>query len=243
MAFSRNITPTLWLVSGFVLIAGLAGYSGAFIHGAAASGDEPAASPASTTRPAGSSSTDRGSRSSRRRAKRNLIDPELVKDLEGGQTSARDAVEETVTRMRQVAERISSHRDIGSDTRRMQKEIVSGLDAMIEAAENAASSAKKNPNNKRKASRPQKDGRQQPQDRKSTPGTASRRGGGTTERGNKSIENKEPLDRSDLARSWGFLPEQEREALLQGLDESFMPKYREEIARYYRNLAIEAARE
>ncbi len=131
-----------------------------------------------------------------------------------------------------------------SEFRPLQKEIVSGLDAMIVAAENAASSAKKNPNNKRKASRPQKDGRQQQQqDRKSTPGTANRRGGGTTERGNKSIEKKEPLDRSDLARSWGFLPEQERETLLQGLDESFMPKYREEIARYYRNLAIEAARE
>ncbi len=179
----------------------------------------------------------------RRRSKRDLVDPELLEELSGGKSSAKDAVEETVSRMRQASQRIAADHDVGRETRRIQKEILSGLDAMIEAAERSAASSKQNPSARRKTARPRKDDRPQQQDRKSRAGSANRRGGGTTERGGQAIENKDRPDRTDLARRWGFLPEQEREALLQGLDESFMPKYRDEITRYYQNLAIEASRE
>ncbi len=46
-----------------------------------------------------------------------------------------------------------------------------------------------------------------------------------------------------MKEAWGHLPERLREQMLQGSSGEFLPKYREEIERYYQRLAEEEARE
>ena len=43
----------------------------------------------------------------------------------------------------------------------------------------------------------------------------------------------------EATRGWGFLPERDRDEIIQGFEETFMSKYREQIERYYRLLARE----
>ena len=49
-----------------------------------------------------------------------------------------------------------------------------------------------------------------------------------------------PSDRAEVRRGWGFLPQRDREAIVQGSNEEFHAKYREYIERYYRAIAERA---
>lgn len=174
-----------------------------------------------------------------------IVDADLVEELLGGRSTARDSVETTLLKMKQTAERLSDENDMGRKTLRMQKQILDGIDAMIETAEKTASSSQQKSKSRRASARPSKGTKKETtQGRKSAAKDSSKQGTGTQETDPKAADKKgTPSDRTDLARRWGFLPDQDRDEVMQGLDEAFMPKYREEITRYYRNLAIEAAKE
>src|SRR5262249_12461951 len=47
-------------------------------------------------------------------------------------------------------------------------------------------------------------------------------------------------ERPDGRRGWGFLPQRDREAIVQGSNEEFQPRYREYIEQYYRAIAERA---
>ena len=179
-----------------------------------------------------------------RRSRDDVVDEELVRDLFGGGSGARDDVDETLSRMKRSADRLADGYDTGDATQRIQSQILSGLDRMIAAAEKAATSPRPSPSSRRKMGQPRRGEtkKQRASEDPSAAGDANKKGGGTSEKRGVA-ESKKNGDRADLGRQWGFLPEQDREAVMQGMDESFMPRYREEIMRYYRNLPIEAARE
>ncbi len=179
-----------------------------------------------------------------RRSSDDVVDEELVRDLFGGGSGARDDVDETLSRMKRSADRLADGYDTGDATQRIQSQILAGLDRMIAAAEKSATTPKPSPSSRRKMGQPRRGEpkKQRASEDPSAAGNANRKGGGTSEKGG-GADSKKNGDRADLARQWGFLPEQDRESVMQGMDESFMPRYREEIMRYYRNLPIEAARE
>ena len=68
-------------------------------------------------------------------------------------------------------------------------------------------------------------------------------GGGAADGVAKAARRKAKPDKTDLARQWGFLPQHDRMEVSQGFDEEFLPRFHEQILRYYRDLAREAGEE
>lgn len=217
-------------VGSLIIVTGLAGATAWF----PAVGDDTPATV--TTRPAASSDE--------MVEPDDLIDPELVEQLSGGGTTARDSVESTLDQMKSAAIRLRDQYDAGPMTQRLQERAIAGIDQMITAAEQSASSPKQ-ASRRRSTAKPRRAEQKGEQSReKSTDGAANQKGGGTTEKSDGRVEKQaKDAERADLARRWGFLPEQDRDAVLEGFDEDFMPRYRDEILRYYRNLSVEASRE
>lgn len=179
------------------------------------------------------------------RPKGSKVDEELIHRLLGGQTSIVDAMERTLSRMEDASQGLLDRLDVGEETQRAQKDILTGINQLIEeASKNRPSSRDRSSSVRRRQERPE--GRSTPGDfqkaasqgkappaasRPTDPGQAGRR-----EKG------KGDADKSDLARGWGFLPQRDREEISQGFDEQFPAKYRERILEYYRQLAEEAKR-
>jgi hypothetical protein len=174
-----------------------------------------------------------------------VVDERLVRKLLGGESSALDTVETTLARMDEAAERLADRLDPSDDTQTIQKEILAGLDQMIQAAEQNRAGQSKNNQARRSAGR-RSSGRRpgragvKPGSAKSVP--AAKGGHGDADRGKRSQSSTDDGEKSDLARQWGFLPQRDRLEVAQGFDEEFLPKFREQIQRYYRRLAEEAQR-
>lgn len=196
--------------------------------------------PEPTTQPARKKPTRRMSR-----PVDDVIDFELVEELSGGRSSARDTVDVMLSKMKRATGLLRDQFDAGEETQLLQKNIVSGIEGMIDTAEKSALSGKPSGKKRKSSVRPPKAGQKpEKQEKKPASGGTGKKGGGAQEKSGKSVEKEgKEADKADLARRWGFLPEQDREALLQGFDENFMPKYRDEIMRYYRNLSVEAQAE
>lgn len=174
-----------------------------------------------------------------------VIDEDLVKKLLGGESSAVDAVESMLDNMERATQRLSEEHDAGNETQKIQSRIVAQLDDMIKQASQGggSQSGRKARQKGRRSARPQ-DARPGPP----RPGDGSKASPdapqiGPELRGDAEGEGAGPTDRMDLSRRWGFLPEQERAEVAQGFDESYLPRFREHIRRYYLRLAAEGQRE
>ncbi len=173
------------------------------------------------------------------------VDEELIRRLLGGQSSIVDAMEQTLSRMEDATQGLLDRLDVGEKTQRAQKDILSGINQLIEeASKNRPSSRDRSSSVRRRQDRPT--GRSTPGDSqkaasqgKSPPATSRPVDQGQAGRSEK---GKGDADKSDLSRGWGFLPQRDREEISQGFDEQFPAKYRERILEYYRHLAEEAKR-
>ncbi|MCG8403878.1 MAG: hypothetical protein MI923_01645 [Phycisphaerales bacterium] len=170
-----------------------------------------------------------------------VVDDQLVRKLLGGQSSARDTVEATLGHMEEAADRLTERLDPGKETQKIQEEILNGLDRLIEEAGKSRSAPDRHRRVRRKTDRPSKGQRRADgQKRSGTSGVAPVPQGPAGEDASKKGRNKGKPTKADLARQWGFLPERDRDEVIQGFDEKFLPKFREQIHDYYRNLAEEA---
>ncbi|MEK6643923.1 MAG: hypothetical protein AABZ08_08440 [Planctomycetota bacterium] len=170
---------------------------------------------------------------------RPAIDQELVKKLLGGESSTLDTVESTLAEMKAASARLAENHDVGPQTQQSQKRIVEGIDQLIEQARRNRASSSSQQTARRPAEPKAGDRKQQSSARKSDasdPGKTGKGGMGAPANDKKATATRAD-DKAELSRGWGYLPLRDRQEVSQGFDEQFMGKYREEIIRYYRDLA------
>lgn len=171
------------------------------------------------------------------------IDEQLVKKLLGGESSVLDTVQTTVADMDQAAKRLNDSADAGRQTQHLQKKIVDDIDQLIEQARRNRTGGSPSQANRRPPER-RTPGRRPGTDGKGTGSAARPATSDSSASGDSSKEasKQRPSDKAELSRGWGFLPQREREEISQGFDEKFHEKYRDEIIRYYQDLAKPSSR-
>ncbi len=171
------------------------------------------------------------------------VDDEVVRRLLGGESSAQDTVEETLSRMQEACDLLADRFETGDKTRGVQAQVVSSIDKLIEQAQKNSASGRAGSTTRR----PREKAGGRPSRRASTKGSdksaPNPQGGGAPAEGEGAGERRGLKSKSQMSRGWGYLPQREREEISQGFDEEFLPKYREHILKYYRRLAEEANRE
>lgn len=146
--------------------------------------------------------------------------------------AAREQLEQAVELMGDATDRLASATgDTGLPTQRLQEDILRRLDMVIDAAEQQQSSSSSGSSSSSSSS-------ESPTARQSQ--AAGQPSSGTNEaEGMPSDSTDAELDPDFLAEQadWGALPERTRDALLEGLSDSFSSLYRRLTERYYRRLA------
>ena len=162
---------------------------------------------------------------------------ELDRQLTGRQ--AQEALIQAVQEMGEVADRLEQLRDAGIVTQRLQQEIITKLDVLIESAENQQSGSSSSSN-----SQSQQQGQQQPGQQQSQQNQAQQGQSGTSGESMPPGRQGEQLNQNlDLSvAEWGNLPERLRQSLIQGQSDYFSDLSRRWTESYYRRLAEEASR-
>lgn len=172
-----------------------------------------------------------------------IVDPELVRRLLGGQSTSLDTVDETLAKLDRATELLTRQRDAGAKTQEAQREVIAGLDKLIEEARKNRAASRGGAKSKRR--REERSGQRQSSSRRASgsaaPHPTGEGEGGKAAQGPDADKKKQGRSvQGELTRGWGFLPQRDREEIAQGFDEQFMEKYREEIRQYYRTLAEQA---
>ena len=172
-----------------------------------------------------------------------VTDP-IVRRLEGG--SPEDTFESAVSLMDQVARRISERLDPGTETQRLQEDIVLRLDRVIAAARRQQHQGSSSESSSSDA-RPPDSG----SDSVSTPSSSSGQGTssgqlqsggsgsnpGLASPGSVGEVNAEEGVMQHRRSEWGNLPPRLRDELSEGLKERFSSTYRSLTEAYYQRLA------
>jgi len=216
------------------LVAALAGTGVAFAQMEIGSGLDlrlgAAAGPAETLPTAGKKSEVINPDAAKR-----LDDEELVQKLTGenaGPDSPAKMLKEVVDRMGTVA-RFLNAENPGADTQENERRIVARFDALIHMAQQQQPNTSPNP------------GPPNPSDsRRPNPSQQPSNGEGRTNAATKEMmrhgsATPTALSGADLAGKygWGNLPPKAREAVLNGIQERFVPTYEALIAKYYQDLS------
>ncbi len=171
-----------------------------------------------------------------------VLDEDLVRRLMGGETTAVDAVHDTLEQMDRAAEALARKLDPGRDTQTVQARIIEGIDRLIAQARKAGS--KRQRGSRRTRSRkgrprgkPVEDASKASDAARPQPAAAQRSGRGSAAGSEKDASSHQKTGTAGLARGWGFLPPRDRDEIVQGFSEEFLSKYRDMILRYYRLLA------
>lgn len=175
-----------------------------------------------------------------------LSDEELARRLQGRADATRDPFRRALDLMETSSHRLSDEYDTGEQTRTIQSDILKALDEAIRTASRPPTTGQRGGKGQTGESRSA--GRRSTQrpgesatGARGTPGDAAK-GGKTT--GSAPGESGSRLaDRAEVRRGWGYLPDRDREAIVQGVNEEFHPRYREQIEDYYRAIAEQAERE
>lgn len=171
------------------------------------------------------------------------VDPELVRRLLGGESSAVDTVEQTLSRMDEAKRLLTEDLNCDARTQDAQAEVLVGIDKLIEESRKSQVSSRGGSKFRRKReARP--DRRQSPEE--ATAGRAAPKSASGTEAGqapaggSAARSGDRRSDKAEFSRGWGFLPQRDRDEIAQGFDEEFISKYRDQIMDYYRRLAEDA---
>lgn len=143
---------------------------------------------------------------------------------------AGESFREAVTLMGDAAARIGA-RDVGIQTQRVQEEILRRLDQVIE-------SARENQGGGSSSSRSSSQQNQQQPDQTTAQGQPGQSGDGNEEQMPPSatgVETNPALAPDGV--TWGNLPERDREAVSQGVNDRYSALYRRLTELYYRRLA------
>jgi len=144
---------------------------------------------------------------------------------------------EVARKMRQV-ERFIAGNDSGPNTRRLQKQIVSDLELMIEEFRRRSQQGRSGAGAEQKMAvrpapgQPQQGGTgRHPSDQPPSGGTPRPEDDGPPHPANKEMV------REVITKLWGELPQHEAEQMMQMLSDEYLPKYRREIEAYFRRLS------
>jgi hypothetical protein len=146
-------------------------------------------------------------------------------------------------RMQLAGQHIAGN-DTSVRTQDIQVEIINDLSTLIEQTRrqyeaNSASSQAAATSDRQEATRSQRPPEQQAENISANPArdSASNRGGG------QSAQSGADLVDSFIKKTWGHLPPQFRQSVLNAGNEKFLPKYEMLIEQYYRRLAEDADRQ
>lgn len=125
-----------------------------------------------------------------------------------------------------------------------QEQIVADLQRLIDQLEKQQSQSSKSKDQKKKKQQKsqrtaaKKPGKQSKQGQKPAAGKQAARES-TVRLGSADAADGQPSPDELMKQAWGSLPERVREQMLQSASDEFLPKYREEIERYFERLAEE----
>jgi hypothetical protein len=145
---------------------------------------------------------------------------------------AGEAFQQAVSLMDQVAQRLTGDTNLGLDTQRMQEDIISKLDMVIESAQN-------NSNPSSGSSSSQSSQQDQPnQQQAQEEGSPDPSGEGEESSNPPGLQEGELSEaQAPIGAGWGNLPQRVRELLTQGLNDNYSELYRKLTEEYYRTLA------
>ena len=147
---------------------------------------------------------------------------------------------EAIRQMEEAADRLQRGRDAGVVTQRLQDEIMLKLDLLIKHSQQqqggggSSSNSSDSSGNEPPASNSQ--GEQQQSSSAQAEGDQAGGGGAAYNEG-----KNELID--SVGASWGALPQRVRDTLLEGLNDVFSARYKEQTEAYYRRLAEDGAEE
>ena len=146
---------------------------------------------------------------------------------------AGEAFQQAVALMDRVAVRIGNDENLGIDTQRMQEEILRKLEKVIESAQENQSSSSSSSSSSQQSPQNQPD-QQQGQEQ----GQPDPSGEGNQPSPPPGLQEGELADApAPEGAGWGSLPDRVREALTQGLNDTYSELYRKLTEDYFRSLA------
>lgn len=146
---------------------------------------------------------------------------------------AGEEFQQAVTLMDRVAARLGNENNLGIDTQRMQEEILRKLEKVIESAQQNQSSSSSSSSNSQQSPQNQPDQQQGQEQGKPDPS-----GQGDKPSTPPGLQEGELADApAPEGAGWGNLPERVREALTQGLNDTYSELYRKLTEDYFRSLA------
>ena len=153
-------------------------------------------------------------------------------------TGAQADVMSQVTSLMQDSERLLTRDlDPGPDTQAVQDHIVQKLDdAIARSLQQRSRGGRQRRAQGEKRTRPDQEPEKKPDADAKEPGDAPAQGKtvATSEDSEDNSRRQGPL--REARRGWGHLPQRDRDELLQGVEEEFIERYREQIEQYYRSL-------
>lgn len=180
------------------------------------------------------------------------LDDDLLKSLDPNASpdaaSDADRLERIIQSMRDAQKRIESQ-DTGDKTRELQAQVIKDLDALIELLkqqqQNPSSSRKKQQKQQQKQAQPQTGAdpqnsaqqKQQPGDNPNQKRNDKAKQSSDTTAAEKSRQEEQARRQQMIKDVWGHLPPAIREQLSQMSSEKYLPKYEDQVRRYYESLA------
>ena len=180
------------------------------------------------------------------------MDDELVRKLlnrAAGQGENEEVVQRIMRLMEASRLRLGGRFDPGEQTQKIQKRILEEMDEAIKRSRQTRRQSQQQRQQRASRSgeqrrRGQRQGRQQ--QKKDQPGKGQQTAAGKEAAGDEhaSKGQAKPGEKGKraavTARSWGNLPPRDREAVLQGIKDDVLPKFRALIDRYYKALSASA---
>ncbi len=159
----------------------------------------------------------------------------LIREVTEGTES--DIMDEIMRMMSDVGRRLDIEFDSGEETRAVQGEIVRRLNDAILLAAKQRRRSRQTASSSDRRSRPdqarpkEKDAGQQQPDAEASSGSETASAAQDAVRGDAKTGNLR-----ETRRTWGNLPQRERDEVIQGSEEAHLERFREWIERYYRAL-------
>lgn len=175
----------------------------------------------------------------------------LIDSIQDSAIQTGKRIAETIESMREVSQRVRQ-KQTGSETQRMQQDILTNLDSLIQAAKEQQQNQQQQ--NQKQRQRQQQQNQQQQKQRSpsqqqqqqpgQSPGkqpNGRRKDDGresTTQTGEKAAVAARLAQRKMILKQvWGHLPERLRDRVLNMSDDRYLPKYETLIRRYFEALA------
>ena len=150
-----------------------------------------------------------------------------------------DAFEQAVRLMDDSADRLRTAKDTGIVTQRIQEDILTRLQTLIDQAQQQQSSSSSSSSSSQQQQQQQQN---QPNQQNQQSQTPQRADGEPSEGADAPAgQDARPGQATLNAAAWGALPERLRDSLLQGSAEGYSSLYRSLTEAYYRRLAEEAS--